>query len=142
MKVGNNIARHVKFDENITINVNEFESIYFMFFYICPKDDYNCTFNQEKKDDLFDYNFFVYYSTKIVDFDDPDSPVIDAIFKENCTFSVKNFLGIIPFWEVFFYEEMKGIISRVSDSFLKKQNKYIFGRFKEKVFTYNTLNYG
>ena len=48
---------------------------------------------------------------------------------------------MFPLWEVFIYEEIKGIISRVSDFFLKKQNKFILWRFKEKVFTYNTLNY-
>jgi len=135
------MTEHIsKMGENITLNVNDFDNFLLRVLYICPEFDRNCTFYW-KNNTNFDYNFTIYYSTKIVDFDNSENPVIDEVFHYNYTFSPENFGGIFPHWEAFIYEEMKGIISRTYDSLIKRQNNYYFGRFKE-VATPNTPKEG
>ena len=81
-----------KMGENITLNVNDFDNFLLRVWYKCPKFDRNCTFRWKNKTNFFEYNFIVYYSTKIVDFDNSDSPVIDAEFNDNYTFSPEDML--------------------------------------------------
>ena len=128
--------------ENITLNVNDFDNFLLRVFYICPEFDENCTFHWKNKTNFFEYNFIVYYSTKIVDFDNSDSPVIDAEFNDNYTFSPEDIAFMFPRWEAYNYEEKKDIISRTYDSLIRQQNNsYYFGRFEE-VSTRNIPNGG
>ena len=120
----------VEFGENITLNVNDFDNFDLRVFYICPEFDRNCTFYW-KNETNFNFNFIIYYSTKIVDFDNSNTPVIDEVFHSNISFTPEDYAAVFPHWEAYIYEEMKGIISRTYDSLIKRQNNYYFGRFKE-----------
>ena len=92
------------------------------------------------------YDFYIRYSTKVLDNDNEDIPVVDEDF--NSTISISFSPGIISQitakWEVYEYEEKKGILSRVSDSILNNKNRYIFGRLSEnplkEVMDFSILN--
>jgi len=84
----------------------------------------NSTFKHEL------YNFIVFYSSKIIDNDNNDSPVADVIFNSSYKFYLDKFFLVDFVWKVTNYEEKKGIISRVSDSIFNKPNSYTFGKIE------------
>ena len=132
--------------QQITVEVNDFDKFQLFLYYICPVNDENCTFSSKNESNVLDYNFFIRYSTKVLDNDNEDSPVKDTYLNYKFTFSPENYIFISPNWEVYNYEEKKGVISRVADSILNKQYKFIFGRFSESVtpviYNLSYLNYG
>ena len=60
---------------------------------------------------------------------DPDSPVKDTILNFTYGFYLDdNFFGITPKFEIYNYEEKKGMISRMIDSFSGYSNHHTFGQ--------------
>ena len=122
--------------ENITVSVADFDYLNVMINYN------NNTYpfpDLKKNSNVSNYYLKVIYSTKVIDNDDEETPVVDATFSYDCSFSLENLAILEAKWGVYHYEEKKNIISRVSDSILNKQNQYIFGRI-EKVETLTVPN--
>ena len=117
--------------ENITLNVADFDDDFLVM--INYRED--LPFQDLKNNSNFsNYYLIVKYSTKVIDNDNDDTPVVDAFFSYNCSFTLGYYTHLNAIWGIYHYEEKKGIISRVSDSILNKQNQYIFGRI-EKIET-------
>ena len=117
--------------KNITLNVADFDYLNVMIDYNDNPYPYP---DLKNNSNLSSYYLNVFYSTKVIDNDNEETPVVDATFSYNCSFSLENIVKLDAKWGVYHYEEKKGIISRVSDSILNKQNQYIFGRI-EKIET-------
>ena len=114
---------------NITKKIDDFM---IGIFYVCPYG--NCTFEtKEFKDLIYDeFNLILSYNSKLIDNDNPDSPVQDIML--NFTFSFyfdDKFCEIRPKWEVYNYEEKKGVISRMIDKIKGKPDDYSFGQITD-----------
>ena len=114
--------------KNITLNVADFDYLNVMIDYNDNPYPYP---DLKNNSNLSSYYLNVFYSTKVIDNDNEETPVVDATFSYNCSFSLENIVKLDAKWGVYHYEEKKGIISRVSDSILNKQNQYIFGRIEK-----------
>ena len=129
-KKNNEFEKEVEIGEKIYKKPGEF-MIYGI--YNCLTS--NCEFNIPKDKDNFPFDiiwplplkFKIIYDTIVIDFENPDSP----INKLNGTFMSEFFVEQGSYinlnWNVYNYEEKKGIFSRVFDTFLNKQNNITYG---------------
>ena len=127
--------------EKISKNIDDFK---IAVFYVCP--DNNCTFESKNFSDLIynEYSLILSYGSKSMEHNNPNSPVKDTILNFTYNFYLDdNFFQITPKFEVYNYEEKKGIISKVIDSFKGLPNDYTFGQIisdKYIDFSRNTKN--
>ena len=114
--------------ENITKKVDDF------LIFIQYKCLDNCTFKVKELKKIMkkEFSLITSYSTKLIDNDNPNFPVINAVLKDTYSFYLDDFYGVYPIWEVYNYEEKKGIFQRLYDHFFTdNKNSQTFGKFKE-----------
>ena len=101
--------------------------------YYCP--DYNCTFetNELKKLLTEEFTLIISYSSKIIDIDNPTSPLINTVLTETVSFYLDELTYIVSGWEITNYEEKKGTISRVKDYIFNKKSNFTFGKFENFI---------
>ena len=118
----------IKMGENISKKPDDFTIV---IAYNCLDD---CTFKSKEIEDLLDeeFTFIISYNSKLIDNDNEDSPVIDTILNYTHYFYLDAyFFGLCPIWEVYNYEEKKGIFERMIDFMNDKEYIHTFGQMKD-----------
>ena len=89
--------------ENITKKVDDFE---ILIEYKCLD---NCTFKAKELKKILrkEFSLITSYSTQLIDNDNPNFPVINAVLNDTYSFYLDDFYGVYPIWEVYNYEEKK-----------------------------------
>ena len=133
-----NKGEEIEMGEIITKRADDF---YIGIMYVCP--DNNCTFESIEFEDLIykEYTLVMSYNSKLMEHNNPDSPVQDIILNYTYNFYLDdNFYGIYPKWEVFNYEEKKGVLLRMYDYIQGKSNFHSFGQINENEVQYKDLS--
>ena len=127
-------TKEVKMGEIITKKVDEFLVI---LSFRCKGK--NCT-SLAKKNKLFKekLNFTLSYSSKIIDFESSDSPVINQTNIFTIPFITKKYFFIYPIWEFYNYEEQIGIFSRLMNYMTNTPNNWTFGQIVNYEFEDNS----
>ena len=101
-----------------------------MIFYKCLKDNFDdiCL---NKISAQFELN--IYYDSLAFDHENPNSPVHNSTINYVQILNPRYYNLMESYWEVFNYEEKKGIISKIYDHIFSKQNNFTSGYIQNSL---------